>query len=135
MNVQVGSSAAASMDISPLIEAFEGMMGSVPQLQQLFSQAGAQAARPAETAAPAAAAAAAPAPATADAQAAPLSTPSTQPAGTASSVHKVASLPAAMCWSDYAAAQALALYAASGTRADGTAFRSSSAVASYWGVE
>lgn len=134
MNVQVGSSAAASMDISPLIEAFEGMMGSVPQLQQLFSQAGAQAARPAETAAPAAAAAAAPAPATADAQAAPLSTPSTQPAGTASSVHK-GSLPAAICWSDYAAAQALALYAASGTRADGTAFRSSSAVASYWGVE
>ena len=89
VNVQVGSSAAASMDISPLIEAFEGMMGSVPQLQQLFSQAGAQAARPAEAAAPTAAAAAAPVPAAADAQSTPHSTSSAQPAGTASSVHEV----------------------------------------------
>ena len=105
VNVQVGSSASASMDISPLIEAFEGMMGSVPQLQQLFSQAGTQAARPAASAAEGRAA---PVPAAADAQTAPRSTSSAQPAGTASSVHATAPLPPAMCPACSAAAQILA---------------------------
>lgn len=34
--VQMGNTAAASMDMTPLVEAFENMMSSVPQLQQLF---------------------------------------------------------------------------------------------------
>ena len=46
MSIQVGSSAVASMDMTPLIEAFENMVSSVPQLQQLFqAQPAAQAAR------------------------------------------------------------------------------------------
>jgi hypothetical protein len=46
VSIQVGSSAAASMDMTPLIQAFENMVSSVPQLQQLFqAQPVAQAAR------------------------------------------------------------------------------------------
>lgn len=46
LSIQVGSSAAASMDMTPLIQAFENMVSSVPQLQQLFqAQPAAQAAR------------------------------------------------------------------------------------------
>ena len=36
VTIQMGNTAAASMDMSPLVEAFENMMSSVPQLQQLF---------------------------------------------------------------------------------------------------
>ena len=36
VTIQMGNSAAASMDMTPLVEAFENMMSSVPQLQQLF---------------------------------------------------------------------------------------------------
>ena len=36
VTIQMGNTAAASMDMTPLVEAFESMMSSVPQLQELF---------------------------------------------------------------------------------------------------
>ena len=57
VTIQMGNTAAASMDMTPLVEAFESMMSSVPQLQELFqaplaaqpghtAQAGQQAGQP-----------------------------------------------------------------------------------------
>lgn len=49
LTIQMGNTAAASMDMTPLVEAFESMMSSVPQLQELFqAPLAAQPGRPAQ---------------------------------------------------------------------------------------